>query len=216
MAANPALVNTLQNELVPAPFPEEAFVLKRTGVQFELEGVATTSGRWSCTGTLFLSNVRAVFIGDKADPSGLRAFDLPLVYLRNDSLHQPIFFCNNIKGQVWPAVQGGGPGGSLPPHDFKIIFKEGGIGTFWPLYYTLSVRAKNALEEAQAAHRRGPVDANPAPYAEGLVQRAFVDPSDPTTVYLAQPAVPPESRVKQAPKYAANYGEDEAYEPGER
>ncbi len=58
-------------------------------------------------------------------------------------------------GQVWPAVPGGGPLGQLPPHDFKLYFKEGGIGTFYPLYYTLTVRAKQAIEQAAAQRRRG-------------------------------------------------------------
>lgn len=29
-------------------------------------------------------------------------------------------------GDVWPAAEGGGPGGSLPPHSFTVYFKEGG------------------------------------------------------------------------------------------
>ena len=38
-------------------------------------------------------------------------------------------------GKCWPAVPGGGPSGSLPPHNFAIYFKEGGVGTFLPLYF---------------------------------------------------------------------------------
>lgn len=106
MAANPALVQTFNNELVPAPFASELFVLKRPKVGFELDGVQTRNGklvganellqpspaivhacgrltqllasaarhalhlRWSTTGALYLSNVRVVFVADKADPSG--------------------------------------------------------------------------------------------------------------------------------------------------
>jgi hypothetical protein len=29
-----------------------------------------------------------------------------------------------VAGQVWPAVNGGGPSGTLPPHSFKVLFKE--------------------------------------------------------------------------------------------
>ncbi len=32
-------------------------------------------------------------------------------------------------GEVWPAIEGGGPAGNLAPHKFIIYFKEGGIGT---------------------------------------------------------------------------------------
>lgn len=26
-------------------------------------------------------------------------------------------------GKVWPATEGGGPAGQLPPHEFKLYFK---------------------------------------------------------------------------------------------
>lgn len=45
MAANPALVHTYNNETVPAPFPGETFVLKRSGVQLDLSDVHTASGK---------------------------------------------------------------------------------------------------------------------------------------------------------------------------
>ncbi|KAL6748548.1 hypothetical protein V8C86DRAFT_2874636, partial [Haematococcus lacustris] len=177
-------------------------------MQLNLTGVRTANGKWSARGSLFLSNVRLVFIADKADPSGLVGYDLPLVYLRNDKLNQPIFGCNNLAGQVWPAEPGGGPAGQLPPQDFVLYFKEGGIGTFYPLFYTLASRAKQALERAQQQQYRGPVDANPAGYTEELIAKAFVDPNDPTVVFLSQPA-DDSQRLHMAPKYAANYGEEE-------
>lgn len=40
----------------------------------------------------------------------------------------------------------------------------------------------------------------------------FVDPSDPSRLYLAQPSEPAASDRPSAPKYAPNYGVDEAYE----
>jgi hypothetical protein len=48
-------------------------------------------------------------------------------------------------------VEGGGPAGTLPPHNFKVLFKEGGIGTFYPLYYTLVDRTRKAEAAAAAA-----------------------------------------------------------------
>lgn len=56
---------------------------------------------------------------------------------------------------MWPAVEGGGPSGSLPPHDFRLYFKEGGIGTFYPVYYTFAERGKQAMAEAEARKQRG-------------------------------------------------------------
>jgi hypothetical protein len=45
MSANPALVQTFNNELIPAPFANEVFVLKRPKVGFELDGVQTRNGK---------------------------------------------------------------------------------------------------------------------------------------------------------------------------
>lgn len=70
-----------------------------------------------------------------ADRAGLHAFELPLAYLRGDKFNQPIFGCNNLSGECWPAVEGGGPAGGMPPHKFALYFKEGGVGTFLPLYF---------------------------------------------------------------------------------
>eukprot|EP00882_Tetradesmus_deserticola_P002287 GHRQ01002441.1.p1 GENE.GHRQ01002441.1~~GHRQ01002441.1.p1 ORF type:complete len:213 (+),score=79.22 GHRQ01002441.1:234-872(+) len=207
MSANPSLVQTFNNELIPAPFANEVFVLKRPKVGFELDGVQTRNGKWATTGALYLSNVRLVFVAENADASGLAGFDMPLVYIFKDKLHQPIFGCNNLAGQVWPAVDGGGPSGTLPPHSFKVLFKEGGIGTVYPLFYALTERAR----KADAAQRRASL-AQTAPAVQELVHKAFVDPNDPSTVYLSQPAAESQ-RLQYQPTYAPNYGQDEKYEP---
>lgn len=208
MAANPALVQTFQGELIPAPFANELFVLKRPKVGFELDGVQTRKGRWSASGALYLSNIRLVFVAEKADASGLAGFDMPLVYICKEKLNQPIFGCNNLAGQVWPAVEGGGPSGHLPPHSFKVLFKEGGIGTFYPMFYALCERAK----KADAASRQPTSLAQNTQVVQELVHKAFVDPNDPSTVYLSQP-VDESQRLQYQPTYASNYGKEEKYEP---
>jgi hypothetical protein len=41
---------------------------------------------------------------------------------------------------------------STPPSSFKqVLFKEGGIGTFYPMYYALGERARKAEAAAAAA-----------------------------------------------------------------
>jgi len=55
--------------------------------------------RWSPKGSLWLTNLRMVFVADQSDSgSGLRAFDIPLVYITADRFNQPIFVCNNLTG----------------------------------------------------------------------------------------------------------------------
>lgn len=75
--------------------------------------------RWKAKGELFLSNVRMVFVAKTPDADGLRAVDLPLVYIRGDRFNQPIFGCNNLSGECWPVCDAGGPSGSLPPLPYK-------------------------------------------------------------------------------------------------
>lgn len=64
--------------------------------------------------------------------------------------------CVARAGKCWPAVPGGGPLGTLPPHNFVIYFKEGGVGTFLPLYF-------NFLEYVRVMQQR--VQSNPVPSA---------------------------------------------------
>jgi hypothetical protein len=52
-----------------------------------------------------------------------------------------------------------------------LFCRERGMGTFYPMYYTLAERAKQALEQAQQQRRQGPVDANPQGYTEELIAR---------------------------------------------
>lgn len=192
--------------MMPAPFPNETFILQRPGCGFEIDGVRTRSGKWSAKGSVYLSNIRLVFLANKADQSGLVGFDLPLVYIHNDQLNQPIFACNNLAGKVWPAEEGGGPAGTLPPHSWKVLFSSGGIGTLWPLYYALGQRARRA---DQAARQAGPGKVQEE--MQRMAHTAFVDPNDPTNIYLTQP-ISDDQKLKEQPKYAANYGADEKYE----
>lgn len=174
-----------------------------------------------------MSNVRLVFVADKPDPSGLAGFDLPLVYIGTEKLSQPIFGCNALCGSCFPAVEGGGPSGSLPPHAFKVLFKNGGMGTLYPMFYALRQRALRAdaaarASAAAAAHAPAADAAAAAPSpldkeraeVEALQRKAFVDPSDPSTVYLTQPVDESARLLQPAPAYAASYGKDEAYTEG--
>lgn len=206
MSANPALVQPYQGPLVPAPFPNEYIFLRRDKIGFDLDNVQTRSGKWSTTGTVFLSNFRLTFIAAKPDASGLAAFDLPLVYIHDDDIHQPIFGCNNLAGKCWGVAPTGGEDRTRPPHKFKISFKAGGIGTLYPMYYMMKQRAAQTLPAATAPHQ-------PASTAqcEQMAAKAFVDPSDPSHVFLTQP-VGEDKRLHEPPKFAANYGQDEKYE----
>mmetsp|Transcript_11824 Transcript_11824/g.35409 ORF Transcript_11824/g.35409 Transcript_11824/m.35409 type:complete len:217 (-) Transcript_11824:160-810(-) len=215
MAANPALVN-VQGVMTPAPFQGETLALRREGVEFLVDGLRTESGKWQAKGALWLSDVRMVFVA--AGPvgrDGLQAFDIPLAYVSHDKFNQPVFGCNHLSGKVWPAAEGGGPAGTLPPHDYKIWFTNGGVGTLLPLYYRFIRAAAVALQQASRGQPASPTTAS-APSApqmpSSLVATAIVDPSDPSKIFLTQP-VDESRRLPSTPVYASNYGTDEKYEP---
>lgn len=207
MSANPALTDSGGGILVPTPFPGETVILRRPGIEIDLDGVRTGSGRWKARGTLFLTNIRCVFVADAPDPSGLVAFDLPLVYIRKDRFNQPIFGANNLSGECWPAQDNGGPLGSLAPHVFRIYFTEGGYGTFTSFYY----RFREYYEAHMQQVARHQIAANAAPTSYDMPsnwqQTAFVDPNDPTTLYLSQPV---QQQLPEQPRYSPLYGQDDA------
>eukprot|EP00884_Botryococcus_braunii_P021645 jgi/Botrbrau1/8164/Bobra.357_2s0010.1 len=209
MTANPALTQGFDGALVPTPFTGEVFALARGGIQFVVNEIRSAKGKWDTTGVLYLSNMRLVFVAKKMDnATGLVAFALPLAYLRNDNFNQPIFGCNNLSGECWPAVDGGGPAGTLPPHRFKIYFKEGGVGTFLPLYFRFVAYIRE-IQKRQAMAPTG--SAADAAYSSVDMNQAFIDPSDPSKVFLTQPVADKE-RIP-APVYSSQYGQPEpAYE----
>ncbi|CAN6464574.1 unnamed protein product [Victoria cruziana] len=186
MALNPQLFANGH----PVPFINEMFVLSRDGVEFEIDKIPSArEGKVKARGTIFLSNVRIVFVASQQVGS-FTAFDLPLLYVHHDKFNQPIFFCNNISGQVEPVVPEGDHRAIYSTHSFKILFKEGGCGTFVPLFFNLisSVRQYNQHFANAASHNVSHVDplqASQTPVDE-MTRHAYVDPNDPTRIFLQQ------------------------------
>ncbi|XP_072990411.1 UPF0664 stress-induced protein C29B12.11c [Typha latifolia] len=204
MAQNPQLFGNG----MPVPFIGEMFVLARDGVEFEIDKIPGASGgHVKAKGTIYLSNIRMVFVAKK--PVGnLVAFDMPLLYVHGEKFNQPIFFCNNISGFVEPVVPDDQHRALYSTHSFKIMFKEGGCGTFVPLFLNLvaSVRRHNQhaiYPTSDAAPRVDPLQAAQTP-VEDMMRRAYVDPNDPTKIFLQQPAGESELRRRayhpQAPE----------------
>ena len=134
---------------------------------------------WSGNGAIALSHARLVFIA--ASPTGgFRAYDFPLAYLYNESFRQPIFGCNHLALACRPVLLPSGPGLSPPPppppRSARIYFLEGGVGTFLPLFFGMLADARRWGSQPPAAQL------TPEP-----PKRAFVDPSDPTVLYIPTP-----------------------------
>ena len=193
MAANPPLVMGYGGLLTPAPFAGEHFVLGRDGVQIDIDNVLTKSGRWKAEGYLFVSSVRMVFVTKKADESGLQSFDFPLAYVSGEKFNQPIFGCNNLQLNCFSVAANGGPNGTAPPHTVKFYLKLGGCGTLLPMLWRLlectRIEQRRAAQAAEAAQYPEVVYTTEAvlPEVKNMMNTAYIDPNDPTTVYVTQP-----------------------------
>eukprot|EP00252_Welwitschia_mirabilis_P011796 TRINITY_DN2621_c0_g1_i1.p1 TRINITY_DN2621_c0_g1~~TRINITY_DN2621_c0_g1_i1.p1 ORF type:complete len:228 (-),score=26.11 TRINITY_DN2621_c0_g1_i1:355-960(-) len=198
MALNP-LLNDFR---MPVPLFNEVLLLYREQVDFEVDNLNIAQGsKISARGTVYLSNVRIVFVANK--PVGdFVAFDMPLVYIQGEKFNQPIFFCNNISGRVKP-VTPDSTIGEHPPHDFKIIFKEGGCGTFVPLFFQILQSARQYHEMHAAANHSTTTDRMQVgePPVE-TVRKAFVDPSDPTKFFIE--IQHPENQLRHRTRNGAN------------
>ena len=172
----------------------------------ELQDARGRARAWATSGSLVLTDVRLVFVAGKASREGLRAFDFPLQYVRGERFNQPIFGANNLSGECF-RVESGGSG---RPLSFKFMFNSGGAGTFLPLFWGLMayVRGLAGSGSVSQAPQGRPVPAGGifppaataatavagagvAPEPDELLQTAFVDPNDPSTVYVVEPDPPP-------------------------
>ncbi|KAK7360420.1 hypothetical protein VNO77_02413 [Canavalia gladiata] len=186
MALNPQL---FPNGL-PVPFVNEMFVLARDGVEFEVDKMPASGnhgGHLKSKGIIYLSNIRMVFVA-KSPVGSFIAFDMPLLYIHGEKFNQPIFHCNNLSGHVEPVVPDNQHRALYSTHSFKIIFKEGGCGTFIPLFFNLiaSVRQYNQYANMQTQSYVDPLQAAQTPVDE-MMRHAYVDPNDPTRIFLQQP-----------------------------
>ncbi|KAL3691918.1 hypothetical protein R1sor_005569 [Riccia sorocarpa] len=184
MALNPQLFPNG----TPVPFMNEMFVLTRDSVEIQVENVPDApGGKFVAKGALTISNVRIVFVADK--PVGnLAAFDLPLLYIHEEKFNQPIFFANNLTGKSHPVVPEGENPSLYGVYNFKILFREGGVGTFVPLFFNLlrTVRGTNSEAVQPAVPPVDPLPSEQAPVDE-MIRHAYMDPNDPTKLYLQQP-----------------------------
>ncbi|XP_027917186.1 UPF0664 stress-induced protein C29B12.11c [Vigna unguiculata] len=187
MALNPQL---FPNGM-PVPFVNEMFVLARDGVEFDIDKIPASGshgGHVKTKGIVYLSNIRMVFVA-KSPVGQFGAFDMPLLYVHGEKFNQPIFHCNNLAGHVEPVVPNDQHRALYSTHSFKIIFKEGGCGTFIPLFFNLiaSVRQYNQHYNMQQAQSYvDPLQAAQTPVDE-MMRHAYVDPNDPTKIFLQQP-----------------------------
>ncbi len=113
------------------------------------------------------------------DPKSLfKSFDIPLGLLSKEEFKQPIFGSNYITGVCKPLF-------NILPGDikFKIWFMEGGCGTFVPAFL-------NMVSSLRRNQNKGHDQKFMNTIASGqFAKTAYVDPNDPSTIFLEQPDV---------------------------
>ncbi|CAN4080886.1 unnamed protein product [Withania somnifera] len=149
-------------------------------------------GKTRTRGTIYLSNILMVFVPNM--PVDFIAFDMPLLFVSGEKFKQPVFYCNNISGYVVPVVPENENSALYSSHTFKILFKDGGCGTFMPLFFNLMASVRRAHQQTGAEPRTDPLQAAQTPVEE-MIRHAYVDPNDPTKIYLKQPT--PESQLRR-------------------
>jgi hypothetical protein len=113
------------------------------------------------------------------------AIDIPMLLISSHKFNQPIFAANNLSGEV-SAIPGGGFVSETLK--WKISFKNGGVGTFLPIFFRLreyiernNMRIRDMEQEGKEADES---DSLINPMQARQICEAFADPNDPSHVYI--------------------------------
>ncbi len=163
--------DVLTGTLFPSPLPNESFILRRDGVSVEVK--TPSYGKLFGSGEIFLSNIRIVFhaTGKKSKPDFL-SYQLDLANILRPKFEQPLFGANYLTGTTR----------SITPDNWTIRFNKGGCGTLLPVLTDLLQRI------GPAPPALVPGGSRPSLIATTSV--AYIDPNDPSFIYVQQP-IPP-------------------------
>ncbi|KAK1935916.1 hypothetical protein X943_000356 [Babesia divergens] len=175
MAINPVLAQDIHTkQLLPYCANDEYLLMHRPQTRFSVKiGMQYLKGR----GDTFLTTHRIVFIKnrDKGFSEGFSSISMPFSNLDDPRFRQPIFGSNYLEGTIRPVADA-----AIPLRDtgkFYICF-DGGCAMFLKGFYMYYARVRNNSNAVMHAH----------PFSNAPETRsAFVDPDDPTHVYLTQP-----------------------------
>lgn len=170
MALNPPL----DNSGYPFRVLGEYFILRRTGIEFECK--VKNGNKYMGKGEIILTTCRIICLNNKNN-NALKAFDLPISLISEEAFKQPIFGANYLYGVCKPLLN------SLPGDiTFKIWLMNGGCGTVAPAYLKI-VKTNRRNQNRLDNKTRQEVQSGK------FCKSAYVDPSDPSVIYLDQPNV---------------------------
>lgn len=180
-----------RNRNMPAPIPYmgEYIFASRDTCHVSISGEEPFA--FSGFGKVYLTNYRLVFVPQKPTMT-FQAIELPLLYVEDFDVHQPIFGANYMAGNCRRVDS---PESALL--SWKLKFSNGGMGTMVPLFYATVEYIRTAFRNLNEKPSTGEeASAKPPPF----VANAVVDPNDPTVVYVVeQPVRMPEEPIK--PKF---------------
>lgn len=163
--------------------------------------VASCHKLWA-NGDFFLSSKRIIFIATgKSCRADFKSFEIQLASLLDQKFNQPILGANYLSGRASPSATGAftadpasAPLGGVPA-PFSLTFNSGGCGTFVSVFYRLIKEIK--VRELETAVTGGQT-LGEAAESGNLASVAYVDPSDPSTLYVSQPTPAPGSQEQTA------------------
>lgn len=182
-----------RNRNMPAPVPYigEYIFASRDTCHVTISGEEPFA--FSGFGKVYLTNYRLVFV-PKTPNMTFQGIELPLLYIENFDVHQPIFGANYMAGTCHRVDE---PESSLLR--WKIKFSNGGMGTMVPLVYATIEYIRTATRNLQTEIPDDQVEGEPMK-PPAFVANAVVDPNDPTVVYVVeQPVQAPAEPMK--PKF---------------
>ncbi|DBA04903.1 TPA: hypothetical protein N0F65_006905 [Lagenidium giganteum] len=162
-----------EGKLLPLANDDELFILERSRISFQTKAIDHT---YKGKGRVYCTTQRIIFVAEKGSmQNGLffEAFEIPLQNMMDEKFNQPIFGACSISGVVIPTEGDDSPGSKF---QWKIIFDNGGTGVVLPVFLKLLEKRK----------RQEIIDMN---FVQSQ-KKAFVDPNDPTVIYIAQPVKP--------------------------
>lgn len=137
-------------------------------------------------------------------------FEMPFRGLWDEKLNQPIFGSNNLTASLQfyddQPFQGN--------LSVKLIFKEGGVGTFLQMFNNVLRTTRVQLNrERQMGAQPAPIPVSGSNTPSEPVQtfmpghnEAFVDPQDPSRIFTTQPMAPDSRRRDQTPSWSVSGG----------
>ncbi|GIX65045.1 arabinogalactan protein, putative [Babesia caballi] len=173
-------------QLIPHCEQGEFLLMYRRDTSFEVTvdwrclsaaGALTRRRSMKGVGDTFLTTHRIVFVKkrDKRFSQAFSSISLPYSHVDDPRFRQPIFGSNYLEGSIRPLLTAENP---LRNTGKFYIYFNGGCGMFLQGFFMYYARVRNNPAFTASAH----------PFANAPEARsAFVDPNDPTQVYLSQP-----------------------------